>query len=107
MFYVSLNHFTFSGPHNNFLLTLLSPVCFLSFFVLGLRTVFVARAGFKSRVAISCIYCINMPCEKLELQICTPMEVVVEEIGVLEPFCATDHVPKEKQVKLYHLYGNS
>lgn len=24
------------------------------------------------------------------------MEVVVEEIGVLEPFCATDHVPKEK-----------
>lgn len=37
------------------------------------------------------------------------MEVVVEEIGVLEPFCATDHVPKEKQVKfkLYHLHGNN
>lgn len=36
-----------------------------------------------------------------------PIEVVVEEIGVLEPFCATDHVPKRKQIKLYHLHENN
>lgn len=52
MYYVSLNHFSFSGPHNN-LFYFPSCLQYVFFFVLGFRTVFVALAGFKSRVALN------------------------------------------------------